>query len=280
MSRAAILPAPTSVESSSIVSDWTTLTNGRSFHFVTAGPEAAPALLFLHGYTDSWRSAELLIPYLSEHFRFFALDQRGHGESDRDFDRFSLDDFAADAADFIRHAIRRPVILVGHSLGSLAAQRVAAEHKELVTHLVLIGSADTAAGNPAPIALRQALEELGGDAIPQQFAWDFQASTVAKPLGPGQLEVFVGESLRLRPEVWRKAADGLLTDTKIVAGQIDAPTLLLWGELDGVFDADAQQRLTALLKRGRLIAYPEVGHAPNWEIPEAVARDIVAFARA
>jgi pimeloyl-ACP methyl ester carboxylesterase len=260
----------------SIESDWTTLTNGRSFHFVTAGPEAAPALLFLHGYTDSWRSAELLIPHLTDHFRVFALDQRGHGESDRDFDRFSIEDFAADAADFIRHAIRRPVVLVGHSLGSLAAQRVAAEHKDLVTQLVLIGSTDTAVGNTAVIELREALRELG-ETIPHQFAWDFQASTVAKPLAPGQLEIFVGESMRLRPEVWRKTAEGLLADAKIVAGQIDAPTLLLWGERDGVFDAQAQRRLTTLLKSGRLIAYPEVGHAPNWEIPATVARDIVAF---
>jgi pimeloyl-ACP methyl ester carboxylesterase len=278
MSNAASSHASGSTEPS-IDSDWVTLGNGRRFHFVKTGQETAPALLFLHGYTDSWRSGELLIPGLRGHFQIFALDQRGHGQSDQDFDRFSLDDFTADAADFIRRVIRKPVVLVGHSLGSLVAQRIAAEHHDLVSRLVLISSADTSAGNPALVELRQALAELG-ESIPRQFAWDFQASTVAKPLAPGQLEIFVGESLRLTPAVWRKTADALLADERIVADRIAAPTLILWGERDGVFDAGAQQRLQSLIKNNRLTAYPDVGHAPNWEIPETVARDLIAFAGA
>lgn len=278
MGTAATAPLPTP-ETPLVESDWTTLSNSRSYHFVTAGPEQAPALVFLHGYTDSWRSGELLFPHLAGDFRIFALDQRGHGQTDNDFDRFTIADFAADAADFIRHVVRRPVVLVGHSLGSLVAQRVAAEHRDLVTRLVLISSAETSAGNPALLELREALEALG-DTIPRQFAWDFQASTALRPLPPGQLDVFIQESLRLRPATWRRTADGLLGDNRVVAGQIGVPTLVLWGDGDGVFSAASQQRLKALLRKGTLITYPGVGHAPNWEIPEIVADDILAFAKA
>ena len=117
--------APIAEAAAHVTSEWVTLINGRSYHYVTAGPSDGLPLLFLHGYTDSWRSAELLIPHLAGGFRIYALDQRGHGASDSDFDRFSLDDFAGDAADFIGHVIGAPATLVGHSLGSLVGQRVA-----------------------------------------------------------------------------------------------------------------------------------------------------------
>src|SRR4051812_38635340 len=142
-------------DSGAVASEWTTLLNLRSYHYVTAGPEDAPALLYLHGYADSWRGAELLIPHLLNHFRVFALDQRGHGETDGDFDRFSLGDFAQDAADFIEHVIGGDVTLVGHCLGGLVAQQVAAHHAHLIRRLVLVGSSDSAHRNPALMALRQ-----------------------------------------------------------------------------------------------------------------------------
>ena len=271
-----ITSAATRAASSRISSDWVTLINCRSFHYVTAGPEDAPALLFLHGYADSWRSAELLIPYLENHFRIFALDQRGHGETDSDFDRFSIADFAGDAADFIETVIGRPVTLVGHSLGSLIAQRIAAHYQDLVTRLVLIGSADTSGGNPGLIDLKHALAEHG-DHIPAEFVRAFQESTLARPMSADQLDIFTRESLRLHPVVWHKVATALSDDDQVIAGRIRVPTLILWGDQDRVFDLHAQHRLQRLLRQSKLTVYPEIGHAPNWEIPETVARDIVGF---
>ncbi len=68
MSTAAVSKTRHLPESPKIGSDWTTLSNGRSYHFVTAGPDvrAGPAVPpRLHRF---WRSGELLIPYLREHF--------------------------------------------------------------------------------------------------------------------------------------------------------------------------------------------------------------------
>jgi len=264
-------------EAPAIEIDWTTLSNLRSYHFVKAGAETAPALLFLHGFADSWRSGELLFPTLSDHFRVFALDQRGHGQSDDEFDRFTIDDFAADAADFIRWVIGGPVILVGHSLGSLVAQRVAADHKDMVSRLVLISSTDSAANSAVLRDLRDTLRSFG-DEVPRAFVQDFHAGLIAKPLYLSQLDVFDAESMRLSARVWRKTAEALVIRNAPVAARIAAPTLVLQGAEDAVFGVEAQHRLMALLKDGRLRVYPEVGHAPNWEEPETVARDIIAFA--
>jgi non-heme chloroperoxidase len=223
-------------------SQWTTLINLRSYHYVTSGPEDAPALLFLQGFADSWRGAEALISHLQNHFRIFALDQRGHGESDGDFGRFTLEDFTRDAVDFIENTIGRRVTLVGHCLGGLVAQHIAAREPQLVERLVLIGAGDSAHGNRALAALKPT------DAVSP-------ARTI----------------------VWSKIAAALMEDRSSVAHRIASATLLLWGEHDLVFDHGAQLRLQTALQQQKRIAYPKVGHAPHREIPERVARDILSF---
>jgi pimeloyl-ACP methyl ester carboxylesterase len=251
------------LHSVSPASEWVTLTNLRSYHYVVAGPEGAPALLFLHGYADSWRGAEAMLPHLQAHFRVFALDQRGHGASDSDFDRFSIEDFSRDAIDFIENVVGGPVTLVGHSLGSLVAQRVAHHARDLVKCLILIGSSDTSGGNPVLIDLKHAVAARDSEAA-LDFAPLFQNNGFAK-------------ALETRPIVAQKVATTLADDDQVVAGRIRVPTLVLWGDQDAVFDLYAQRRLQGLLPQSKLTVYPEIGHAPNREIPETVARDIILF---
>jgi non-heme chloroperoxidase len=173
---------------------------------------------------------------LQDRFRIYALDQRGHGESDRDFDRFSLDDFVRDAVDFIEHTIGRPVTLVGHCMGGLVAQHLAANNPDLVDRLVLIGTASNAHRNPA-----------------------FAASGTTTS------------------DVFRKVAEALSGDARSVSHRIGCPTLVLWGGRDPFFDRVAQLALSSALRQVKSVDYPDIGHAPNRQIPAEVARDILSF---
>ncbi len=128
--------------STPINSHQATLPNGQTLHYVDNGA-AGPAIVFLHGYTDSWRSFELLFPLLAPSFRLIALDQRGHGETPR-AERYRIADFAADAIGFLEQLATGPVHLVGHSLGTIVAQRVAEQRSDLLQSLILIGPARTA----------------------------------------------------------------------------------------------------------------------------------------
>src|SRR5450755_3104328 len=121
------------------------LPDGRRLHFVSVG-EHGPRVVFLHGFTDSWRSFELLFPALGARFRLFALDQRGHGDSEA-ADSYWMGEFADDAIAFIESSRREPVHLVGHSLGSIVAQRVAERRPELLASLILIGAAPSTGGH-------------------------------------------------------------------------------------------------------------------------------------
>lgn len=254
-----------------------TLNDGRRHHYVEVDGEG-PTLVFLHGYTDSWRSFAPLLPALAGSARLLLLDQRGHGLSER-AERYAIADFAADVIAFIEALADGPVHLAGHSLGSIVAHRVAVLRPDLVESLVLIGPARTAAGDPGLAEFAAELAALGDD-IPPAFVTAFQRGTTHREIDEADLAAFVSESLRLHPETWRGALAGLLDDPDAPETIVPHPALVLWGERDAVFEREAQDDLTRYLERPTTIDYPEVGHAPHWEIPDRVAADIHDFIRA
>ncbi|HVI50608.1 MAG TPA: alpha/beta fold hydrolase [Candidatus Sulfotelmatobacter sp.] len=244
------------------------------------GPEDGPVLLLLHGYTDSSLSFSRLIEQLPPHVRLVVPDQRGHGASAKSLSSHRRRDFAKDAAALLDHlGIRRPVVVVGHSLGTLTAQRIAADFPERVAGLVLIGAAAGASANAGLLELKQALDALE-QAPDRDFIRDFQTGTVASPLPEPFLDAVIGESAQVPLHVWRRVLDDLLDGREDVSlAAVRAPTLLIWGEQDAVFSRDDQQVLLRELADAELRAYARTGHAPHWERPELVAADLVDFLR-
>ena len=79
------------------------------------------------------------MPQLAARHRVFALDQRGHGDSDRPATGYAMHDLAADVVAFMdAQGIRRAAV-VGHSMGSIVAREVARLAPARLSHLVLEG---------------------------------------------------------------------------------------------------------------------------------------------
>jgi non-heme chloroperoxidase len=256
------------------------LETGVQIHYAEQGDPGGEALVFLHGYTDSWFSFSQLLPLLPERYRAYAIDQRGHGDSERPAGGYMPDDFAADVVAFLDAVGVARATIVGHSMGSIIARRVAETYPERVTRLVLIGAALTPMRlNEAAVGLREAVRTLE-DPVPPEFAREFQASTVHIPVPEPFFERVVAESLKLPARVWKSVLDGLFAlDDAADLGRIAAPTLILWGERDAFFPRQEQERLAAAIPGASLTVYPETGHDPHWERPERVAANLDAFVR-
>jgi pimeloyl-ACP methyl ester carboxylesterase len=116
------------------------------------------------------------------------------------------------------------------------------------------------------------------DPVPIDFAREFQASTVYAPLPADFFDGIVAESRKLPARLWREVFDGLLAfDDRADLGRIVAPTLIVWGEHDGLFSREDQRRLAAAIPGAQMRMYAEAGHCPNWEIPHQLAADLDAF---
>ena len=79
-------------------------------------------LIFIHGWVGSWRYWWPSMQALSAHFRTFAFDLWGFGDSSKSPDMYSLEAYVGMVNQFIdKLGVARPVILVGHGLGAVVA---------------------------------------------------------------------------------------------------------------------------------------------------------------
>lgn len=245
-------------------------------HYAESGNPAGPAILFLHGWPDSWFSYSRVLPLLPDRYRALVPDQRGFGESDRPDGGYGIPDLAADAAAFLDEVGVTRAAIVGHSFGTFVARRVAEAYPERVSRLVLIGSAFSPV-NPVTREVQASLRDLP-EPVSLAFAREFQSGTIHLPLPPEFFERLLSESIKLPAHLWRATFEGLLSfDDARELGRIAAPTLLLWGDHDALFSRGEQERLAKAIPNARLRVYPDTGHCPNWERPELVAADLIAF---
>lgn len=272
------------------------LSTGIRMHYVEKGRNdgRGKVIIFLHGYTDSWRSFERNLPLLSEKFHAYAVDQRGHGDSAKPACCYRAKDFSDDLAAFMDALKIRKATVVGHSMGSLNAHKFAVEHPGRVERLVLVGSGTTLVGNPVVAGLyADAVRYMEDPLFPSwaQFVYDFQASTFAGENGaPAEfIQTAVSESLKVPAAVWKQALEEMLAEDHVAQlGRITAPTLILYGDLDGIFTYEDNRLLDSLIPDSTLKLYHRdetgghpghTGHGLHVEWPQEFVNDLEAFAK-
>ncbi len=113
---------------------------GRGTTFVreVIGPEGAPTVVLLHGWTVTaalnW--GQLFGP-LSRHVNVVAIDQRGHGAGIRSRKKFRLEDAADDVAALADALKLDSFVAAGYSMGGPVAQLVWKRHRSRVSGMVL-----------------------------------------------------------------------------------------------------------------------------------------------
>jgi pimeloyl-ACP methyl ester carboxylesterase len=239
---------------------------------------AGPAVMFIHGYSDSWLTWTHVLDRLPGRIRAVAPTLRGHGDSAKPASGYAIGDFAADVVATMDQLGVGDAVVVGHSMGSIIAERIAVDHPRRVRGLVLVGAF---AGRCDP-ALVDAMwnEGIGTltDPVDPDFVRGFQQSCVAGPVPDDFLDAIVANSRKMPAHAWQLALQGFV-DTGVGGrlGTIDVPTLLQWGDRDAYALRADQDALVAAIAGARLSRFEGVGHCPNWEAPARVAAEIVAL---
>ncbi|MCX7059108.1 MAG: alpha/beta hydrolase [Proteobacteria bacterium] len=267
------------------------LPGGVHLHYRASGDAAAPVLVLVHGYGDSFTSWDGWTEVLATKFRVLSVDLPGHGLT-RAPDGYALSsDSYVDLLEAFAAQLGLPKFaLAGNSMGGGVAWRYAVSHAERLSALVLVDAAGwpLAAPKELPLAFRilqyragrwllahidnrplieQGLKQDVYD--PAVIADAFVDRWAALQRAPGHRAILMSAN----PSSFTSASDELLS-------VIHVPTLVLHGESDTLIPIAAGRRFAAAIAGARLLSYPNVGHLPQVEIPARSAADVGAFLEA
>jgi non-heme chloroperoxidase len=247
--------------------------------YVEQGLASGTPVILLHGFPDSWRSYEFVLPYLPPSVHVYVLSQRGHGNSDRPVTGYTPEDFAGDVAAFMNQLHIPEAIIVGHSMGSAVAQCFAVRYPAKTKALVLIGTFARMHTKPELVEYGQFVSTLR-DPIDRSIAYDFQKSTLNKAISEEFFNILVNESMKIPARIWKEVFDGLLkTDFTAELKNMKKPTLLIWGDKDVFFPRQDQDFILSVIPSSRLEVYKGTGHSVQWEEPKKFAEDLLTFIR-
>jgi pimeloyl-ACP methyl ester carboxylesterase len=122
--------------------------DGVTLRYLDAGA-GDPPLLFVHGWTCNTTSWRAQVSHFATTNRVVALDLRGHGESDKPDQDYTIDGFVDDVAWFARETGLDKPVVIGHSMGGVIALNLAHSHPDVARAVVLVD---------APLAFPEALQ--------------------------------------------------------------------------------------------------------------------------
>ena len=248
--------------------------NHLRLHLLEWGEPDAPPLLLLHGGNQSAHSWDLVSLHLADRYHIYALDQRGHGDSEwaRDAE-YGPDQMARDALALIAQEGVAAPIVVGHSMGGMVTMRLTALEPTLPRAVGLVDVGPEVSQRGAETIRNFVVRNTEFDQLDQFIdrvvAYDpFRSRehierTARYNLVRRSDGRYVSKSDRLLhdPEFRQRARpDSERRDVAQGFHAFAGPTLLIRGERSNILEAEAAQRFVAGLPNARLVEVSDCGH--------------------
>jgi len=257
---------------------------GIRLHVEDTGPRDAPAVILLHGFGDSLQTFDAWASILSKQYRVVGLDLPGFGLTGPDptGDYSDARSLAVLAALMDRLGLSK-ASLVGNSMGGRLAWMFASAYPARVEKLVLVSPDGFASPGfeygrapDVPLMLR-----LLPYTLPKPMVRMTLAPAYADPRRLSDATVTrYWDFLRapgVRRAVLARTAQTVLQDPLPLLRKIQAPTLVVWGEKDGMIPIANAADYVAAIPHCTLVKLPDAGHVPQEEIPDRSMAPVLAF---
>jgi pimeloyl-ACP methyl ester carboxylesterase len=253
-----------------------------------AGPDV---VLLLHGFTGAKEDfSDHLDPLALLGWRVIAPDLRGHGETSHPVGQgqYSFELMRADVEAFTDALGLDRIVLLGHSMGGVVAQRVALSDGDRLRGLVLMDTTHGASGMDPELV-------EAGIALVRDQGIDVLADLLAEAPGVNSTAAhqrlirdregfaeFGDRKLRsVSPDMFQVMARQLLDrpDRLDQVRSLRMPTLVMVGALDETY-LGPSRRLADAIESARLVEIADAGHNPQFEAPERCLGAISSFLEA
>ena len=243
--------------------------DGVKLYYEDAG--TGPAIVFVHGWCCNHKHFARQFEHFGKTHRVLSLDLRGHGDSDKPLEDYTMPLFADDVA-FVCHELGvERVVAVGHSMGGNVVAAMAARHPELVQAAVAVDSA-LIATDGARRRLAPRIEAMSRpDYLPA--ALEMVDSMFLPCDDPGRRQEITQGMTSVPQHTMVSAMTGNLSQTAEALGAISQPFLLIsagWVPLDVAAIREVVPNLSYAQTYGS-------GHFSMLEVPEQVNAMIERF---
>ena len=217
-------------------------------------------------------------------FRVIAVDRIGYGKSTKPILPYSFNFVAANMKSLLDELEIDEVAIFGHSMGGMTVSRFAMVYPDITTHVVMvnqIGLTDQRQSRPwrDPFA--------GGGTTTYQSILRGHQNYFPLRWPPEHLEFVRRQFGQTMSGEWNRVAQvrrlqgQMLYDDPVVYDwqHIETKALVIGGEEDGLVDdfPTLAHNVNNELQNSTILLYPDVGHAPQIEIPDLFHADLIRF---
>ena len=217
-------------------------------------------------------------------FRVLAVDRIGYGKSSKPILPYSFNFVAANMKTLLDELEIDEVAIVGHSMGGMTVSRFAMMYPDVTTHVVMvnqIGLTDQRQSRPWRDPF------VSGGATTYQSILRGHQRYFPLRWPPEHLEFVRRQFGQTMSGEWNRIAQvrrlqgQMLYDDPVVYDwqHIGTKALVIGGEEDGLVDdfPTLANNVANKLQNSTILLYPDVGHAPQIEIPDLFHADLIRF---
>ena len=216
-------------------------------------------MVLVHGLIVSGRYMVPTLKHLARHYRVYAPDLPGFGESGKPPAVLDVPGLSGALCAWMEAVGLERAALVGNSMGCQVIAHLAARRPELVERAVL----------QAPAM------DPGGRTIPRQVA-RFLLDVPREP--PSLVPIELRDLLAAGPSRgWRTLRHALADRIEENLPRVRAPALVVRGSRDPICPQRWAEEAARLLPEGRLAVLPGAAHAANFGAPAAFASEVGRF---
>jgi 3-oxoadipate enol-lactonase len=241
-----------------------------------------PAVVCVHGLGGSSNTFTPLMPALARH-RVIRVDLPGSGRSQRVEGALSIEGYVETLLSVCARLGVTRAHWLGHSMGTIVVQHIAALHPKLVASVALFGpliEPPEAARTTMKARAAKAREGVAGMHEITQTLLNAAISADTRQRVPLAV-AYVRESLmRQDGDAYARSCEALAGAQAAVVDRIEAPVLLVTGDEDGVAPPQAVRAIAERLRSARntrVVVLPRCGHWTPVERPEECQRELRDF---
>jgi pimeloyl-ACP methyl ester carboxylesterase len=253
---------------------------GVKINYIEAGDASRPKVILLHGLGGNGGNWQPVIQALAGKYHVFAPDQVGFGKSEKPIIKYRVATFVDFLDKFMAELKIEKAAVVGHSMGGWIAALAAVKYPSRISRLVLTDSAGIMPKEPVNAeeiyklnySTRDEVRELFKKLLynPQPFLSDTAVDAAMERM------MTAGDSYTIQSLI-----ESVLRDKEdFLNGKlpgIKCPTLIIWGEADGLTKPSDGEELNKGIKGSELVIIKKAGHSPQLEQPIEYNKVLLEF---